>query len=130
MHQIVALHCFVMHSYVTMYRHWNCYDWSGHGQIIVSADSDTSCFFIVALYWHVFHKFSSVYFLFMTDIFLKIHHNKDKDTCFLLLAYALPSACQCHQPNIYVNETGLLQGMGDLNDFSSYSYVYMYWSSP
>ena len=29
-------------------------------------------------------------------------------------------------PNLYVNETGLLPGMGKLNDFSSYSYVYMY----
>jgi len=27
-------------------------------------------------------------------------------------------------------ETGLLQGMRKLNDFSSYSYVYMYWSCP
>ena len=33
-------------------------------------------------------------------------------------------------PNLYVNETGLLPGMGKLNDFSSYSYVYMYQSGP
>ena len=37
---------------------------------------------------------------------------------------------QCHQPNLYVNETVLLLGMGKLNDFSSYSYVYIYWSGP
>ena len=29
-----------------------------------------------------------------------------------------------------LNETGLLPGMGKLNDFSSYSYVYMYQSGP
>jgi len=38
--------------------------------------------------------------------------------------------CQCHQQNLYVNETGLLPGMGKLNDFSSYNYVCMYWSGP
>ena len=29
-----------------------------------------------------------------------------------------------------LNETGLLLGMGKLNDFSIYVYVYMYWSGP
>ena len=41
---------------------------------------------------------------------------------------AIPSLQQktkIHVPNLYVNETGLMSGMGKLNDFSSYSYVYM-----
>jgi len=33
-------------------------------------------------------------------------------------------------PTKLYNETGLLPGMGKLNDFSSYSYLHMYWSGP
>ena len=56
--------------------------------------------------------------------------------CIHVLEWSIISAglctsiCQCHQPNLYVNEAGLLLGMGKLNDYSSYSYVYMYWSGP
>ena len=47
----------------------------------------------------------------------------------IYIAYCWPMQFN-HQPNLFVNEEGLLPGMGKLNDFSSYSYVYMYQSGP
>ena len=46
--------------------------------------------------------------------------------CYMVIQFTWPIAgqcifiCQCHQPNLYVNETGLLPGMGKLNEFSIY----------
>ena len=50
------------------------------------------------------------------------------------MQFTWPIAGQCivistTKPLCY-NETGLLPGMGKLNDLSSYSYVYMYQSGP
>ena len=59
---------------------------------------------------------------------LFLHNKRQRYNRFPIAG--LTFICQCHQPNLYVNQKGLLPRTGKLNDFSSYSYMYMYRSGP
>ena len=58
------------------------------------------------------------------------HHEYGHTLHGLLLANVFSSVNVTNQNSTLMKQACMLLGMGKLNDFSIYVYVYMYWSGP